>query len=118
MRGYLPALIYPGDMFTWKVRAEYNWSLTTTRSGSFFCNAASPTPIRAVTREVRYIHELSLTLEHSISVSSPAARGLTSPGVFIAESYRRRVLGWASSSISSSQNILPVASGPSFRYVE
>ena len=27
-------------------------------------------PIRIVTKEVRYIHELSLTLEHSISVSS------------------------------------------------
>ena len=34
-------------------------------------------PIRVVTREVRYIHVLSLTLEHSMSVSSPAAPGLT-----------------------------------------
>ena len=31
------------------------------------------------TKEVRYIHELSFTLEHSMSVSSPAAPGLTSP---------------------------------------
>ena len=29
------------------------------------------------TREVRYIHELSLTLEHSMPISSPAASGLT-----------------------------------------
>ena len=34
-------------------------------------------PIRVVTKEVRYIHELSLTLEHSIPISNPAALGLT-----------------------------------------
>ena len=34
-------------------------------------------PIRVVTREVRYIHELSLTLEYSMPISSPAAPGLT-----------------------------------------
>ena len=34
-------------------------------------------PIRVVTKEVRYIYELSLTLEHSMPVSSPAAPGLT-----------------------------------------
>ena len=34
-------------------------------------------PIRVVTREVRYIHEISLTLEHSMPISSPAAPGLT-----------------------------------------
>ena len=45
---------------------------------SFLCTAASPTPIRVVTREVRYIHELSLTLEHSMPISSAAARDLTS----------------------------------------
>ena len=77
LRGSLPALIYPGDKVTWKVLAEYSWSPITTQSGSFLCTAASSTPIRVVTREVRYIHELSLTLEHSISVSSPAAPGLT-----------------------------------------
>ena len=34
-------------------------------------------PIRVVTKEVGYIHELSLTLEHSMPISSPAAPGLT-----------------------------------------
>ena len=34
-------------------------------------------PIRLVTKEVRYIHELSLTLEHSMPVSSLAVPGLT-----------------------------------------
>ena len=34
-------------------------------------------PIRLVTKEARYIHELSLTLEYSMPVSSPAAPGLT-----------------------------------------
>ena len=34
-------------------------------------------PIRVVTKEVRYIHELSLTLEYSMSISSPAVPGLT-----------------------------------------
>ena len=78
-RGSLPALTYPGDRVTWKVLAEYSWSPTTTQSGSFFCTAASTTRIRVVTREAKYIHELSLTLEHSMSVSSPVAPGLTSP---------------------------------------
>ena len=76
-RGSLPALIYPGDRITWKVPAVYSWSPTTTQSGSFLCTAASSMPIRVVTKEVRYIHELSLTLEHSISISSPAVPGLT-----------------------------------------
>ena len=65
-----------GDKVTWKVQAEYSWSPTTTQSGSFLCTAASSTPVRVVTREVRYIHELSLTLEHSKPTSSPAAPGL------------------------------------------
>ena len=34
-------------------------------------------PIRVVTKDVRYIHELSLTLENSMPISSPAALGLT-----------------------------------------
>ena len=74
----LPALIYPGDRVTWKVLAEYSWSPTTTRSGSFLV-------LQLVLRlfgklqEVRYIHELSLILEHSMSISSPAAPGLTIP---------------------------------------
>ena len=38
-------------------------------------------PIQVVTKEVRYIHELSLTLEHSISISSPAVPGLTGLGI-------------------------------------
>ena len=78
-RGSLPALIYPWDRVTWKVLAEYSWSPTTTQSGSFLCTAASSMPIRVVTKEVSYIHELSLTLEHSMPISSPAALGLTSP---------------------------------------
>ena len=68
-----------GDRVTWKVLAKYSWSPTTTRSGSFLCTAASSTPNRVVIREVRYIHKLSLTLEHSMPISSPAAPGLTSP---------------------------------------
>ena len=35
LRGSLPTLIYRGDKITWKVLAEYSWSPTTTRSGSF-----------------------------------------------------------------------------------
>ena len=42
-------------------------------------------PIRIVTKEVRYIHELSLTLEHSMSISSPAVPGLTHKDAFLAE---------------------------------
>ena len=34
-------------------------------------------PIRVVTKEVSYIHELFFTLEHSMSISSPAVPGLT-----------------------------------------
>src|SRR6185295_9510366 len=64
-------------MVTWKVLAEYSWSPTTTQSGSFLCTEASSMPIRVVTKEARYIHELSLTLEQSISISSPAVPGLT-----------------------------------------
>ena len=64
-------------MVTWKVLAEYSWSPTTTQSGSFLCTAGSSMPIRVVTKEVSYINELSLTLEHSMSISSSAAPGLT-----------------------------------------
>ena len=45
--------------------------------GSFLCTAASSMPIRVVTKEVKYIYELSLTLEHSMSISSPVVPGLT-----------------------------------------
>ena len=82
LRGSLPALIYPGgrgDKVTWKVLAEFSWSVTTTQSGSFLCTAASPTPIRIIIREVRYNHEQSLILEHSMPIGSSAAPGLTSP---------------------------------------
>ena len=65
-----------GDRVKWKVLAEYSWNPTTTQSGSFLCTAASSTPIWVVTREVRYIHELSLTLKYSMPISSPAAPGL------------------------------------------
>ena len=68
-----------GDRITWKVLAEYSWSPTTTLSGSFLCTAAISMPIRIVTKEVRYIHELSLTLEHSMSISNPVVPGLISP---------------------------------------
>ena len=77
--GPCPPLYIRRDRVTWKVLAKYSWSPITTQSGSFLCTAASSTPIQVVTREVRYTHELSLTLEHSMSVSSPAAPGLTSP---------------------------------------
>ena len=66
-----------GDRVTCKVIAEYSWSPTTTQSGSFLCAAASSTPIRVVTKEVRYIHDLSHTLEYSMPINSPAALGLT-----------------------------------------
>ena len=76
----LPALIYSGDRVTWKVLAQYSWSPTTTQSGSFLVLQLVLHFIRVVTREVRYIHELSLTLEHSMPISSPAALGLTTYG--------------------------------------
>ena len=80
--GPCPPLYIREDRVTWKVLAEYNWNPTTTQSVSFLCTAASPTHIRVVTKEVRYIHELSLTLEHSISISSPAVPGLTDGASF------------------------------------
>ena len=67
---------------TWlhgKVLDEYSWSPTTTQSDSFLCTTASSTPIRVVIRDVRYIQELSLTLEHSMPISNPAAPGQKSP---------------------------------------
>ena len=73
-----PPLYIRGDRVTWKVLAEYSWSpTTTTQSDSFLCIAASSTPIRVVIKEVRYIHKLSLILEHSMSISSSAVPGLT-----------------------------------------
>ena len=75
--GPCPPLYIRGDSVTWKVLAEYSWSPTTTQSGSFLCTAASSTHIRVVTKEIRYIHGLSLTLEHSMLINSPTALGLT-----------------------------------------
>ena len=76
-RGICPPLYIWGDRFTWKVLVEYSWSPTTTRSGSFLCTATSSTPIQVVTRKVRYIHELSLTIEYSMPTNSPTVPGLT-----------------------------------------
>src|SRR6185312_3051785 len=90
--GPCPPLYIRGDRVLWRVLAEYSWSPTTTQSGSFLCTAASSTPNRVVTREIRYIHELSLTQEHSMPISSPAAPGLTSP-----QALRSRVLQASSS---------------------
>ena len=75
--GHCPPLYIRGGRVTWKVLAGYSWSPTTTQSGSFLYTAASSMPIRVVTKEVRYIHGLSLTLEHFMPISSPAAPGLT-----------------------------------------
>ena len=91
--GPCPPLYIRGDRVTWEVLAKYSWNLTTIHSGSFLCTAASSTPIREVTREVRYIHVLFLTLEHSMPISSPAAQGLTSP-----RALRSRVLQASSAS--------------------
>ena len=77
--GPCPPIYIWRDRVTWKVLAEYIWNPTTTQSGSFLCTAASSTLIQIVTREIRYIHELSLNLEHSMPISSPAAPGPTSP---------------------------------------
>ena len=49
-RGPFPPLYIRGDRVTWKVLAEYRWSPTTARSGSFLCTSASSTPIRVVTK--------------------------------------------------------------------
>ena len=59
-----PPLNIRRDRVTWKVLAEYSSSPTTTQSDSLFCTTASSMPIQVVTREVRYIHELSLTLKY------------------------------------------------------
>ena len=63
--------------------------------GSFLCTAASSTLIRVVTKEVMYIHELSLTLEHYMPISSPAAPGLTQVGktLNISKTYSSKRVG-------------------------
>ena len=79
LRGSLPAIIYSGGQgymeSTSRVQLESYYNTV----GLFHCNASSSTPIRVVTREARYIHALSLTLEHSMPISSPVAPTLTSP---------------------------------------
>ena len=71
------SLVTVNNRVIWTVLAEYSWNSTTTQSGSFLCTAASSTPIRVFTKEIRDIHKLSLTLEHSMSVSSTAVLCLT-----------------------------------------
>ena len=94
-RGSLPALIYPGGHGYMESPSQYSWSPTTIQSVSFLCTAASSMPIQVVTREVRYIHELSLILEYSMPINSPAAPGLTSP-----RALRSRVLQASSTWLS------------------
>ena len=78
-RGSLPALIYLGGQGYMESPSRVQLESYYNTIGCFLCTAASPMPILVVTREVRYIHELFLTLEHSMSISSLAAPGLTSP---------------------------------------
>ena len=77
LRGSLLALIYPGGHDYMESPSRVQLESYYNTIGYFLCTVASSTPIRVVTREVRYIHELSLTLEHSMPISSPAAPGLT-----------------------------------------
>ena len=74
--------IFWGDRVTWKSPSRVRLESYYNTSGSFLCTAASTTPIRIVIREVRYIHELSLILEHSMPISSPTALGLTAAFCF------------------------------------
>ena len=97
--GPCPPLYIWGDRVTWKILAEYSWNPTTKQSGSFLRTVASSTPIRVVTKEVRYIHDLSLTLEDSMPISSPNAPGLTSP-----RALRSRVL----QALSTSEDVCRV----------
>ena len=73
LRGSLPALIYPGGQGYIENPNRVQLESYYNTMGSFLCTAGSSTPIRVVIREVRYIHKLSLTLEHSMPISSPAA---------------------------------------------
>ena len=73
--GSLPALIYPGGQGYMESPSRVQLESYYNTIGSILCTAASSTPIRVVTREVRYIHELSLTLQYSIPISSLAAPG-------------------------------------------
>ena len=77
--GSLPALICPGGQGYMESPSQVQLEFYYNQSGSFLCTAASPMPIRVVIKEVRYIHELSLTLEHSMPISSSATPDLISP---------------------------------------
>ena len=78
-RGSLPALIYPGGQGYIESPSRVQLESYYNMIGSFLRTADSSTPIRVITREVRHIYELSLTLGHSMPISSPAVPGLTSP---------------------------------------
>ena len=77
-----------GDRVTGKVLAEYCWSPSTTRSGSFLVLQLVLRLIRVVTREVRYIHVSYLTLEYSMPMRSPVAQGLTTADQIYSEQDR------------------------------
>ena len=57
-------------------------------------------PIRVVIKEVRYIHDLFATLEHSTPVSSPAAPGLTTAPRETKGGEERRRVGHRRASVS------------------
>ena len=78
-RGSLPALIYPGGTglhgksypSTVGVLLQHNRVV-------YFVLQLVLRQLKVVTKEVRYIHDLLLTLEYSMPISSPAVPGLTS----------------------------------------
>ena len=61
LRESLPTLIYPGGHGYMESPSRVQLESYYNIIGSFLCTAASSMPIRIVTKEVRYIHELSLT---------------------------------------------------------
>ena len=79
LTGSLLILIYLGGQGYMESPSRVLLESNYNQSGWFPYTIASPTPIQVVTKEVRYIHALSLTLETSMPMSSPAAPGLTSP---------------------------------------
>ena len=76
-RGSLSALIYPREQGYMESPSRVQLESYYNMIGSFLRTADSSTPIRVITREVRHIYELSLTLEYSMPIRSPAAPGLT-----------------------------------------
>ena len=65
-RGSLPALIYPRGQGYMESPSRVQLESYYNTIEYFPSTAASSTPIRVVTREIWYTHELSLTLEHSM----------------------------------------------------